>query len=126
MYLTYQQYKTQGGKLDATEFAQAYKPARYRFDRWTHGRLTQYEADGGGPDFIAYDMTLLIDNIKDIYGGDVLTSYSNGVETYGLSASASRSAESKIYAMFCDATPLQYRSANIYESRWCCHGACRF
>ena len=125
MYLTYQQYTANGGTKDATEFQKDYKPAMYKFNRWTHNRLVQYEENGGGPDFIAYDMTILIDNIDDLNGGDKLTSYSNGVETYGIS-SDSRSIYDKVYEMFCDATPIEYRQANIYVSVGGNCGFCRF
>lgn len=125
MYLTYTQYVANGGTKSNEDFTKAYKPAMYKFNRWTHQKLTQYEDEGNGPSFIAYDMTILINNIDDINSGDQLTSYSNGVETYGIS-SDSKSAESKVYEMFCDATPLEYRQANIYVTAGGCCGFCRF
>lgn len=119
MYLTFEQYLANGGTKTSTEFARLYKPAAYKFNRWTHNRLVQYEDEGNGPSFIAYDLTILIDNVEDINGGDKLTSYSNGVESYGIS-SDSRSADAKVYEMFADATPLEYRQASIYDRRGCC------
>lgn len=116
MYLTYNDYSAFGGRKSASEFASDYFAAKVVLDSLTHNRCLGFEPDSvESPDWLKYDMTILMDGLDTIAGsGDELASYSNGVENYSFYHEAGHNLKNEaIYSMIKLATPVEYITASV-------------
>jgi len=97
-YLTFAEYQAAGGKLAESEFGQAEERAEFVLDAWTFGRL---QGDGNElleryAKAVKFVMRRLVDVPETAIGGgggDRVSSFSNGVDSFGFDVSKSESAQ---------------------------------
>lgn len=96
-YLTFEEYQQAGGKLAEQDFAQAEERAEFVLDTWTFGRL---QGDGNEllehyAKSVKFVMRRLVDVPETAIGGggDRVSSFSNGVDSFGFDVSKSESAQ---------------------------------
>lgn len=72
-YLTYQQYKSNGGTAELSAFPLLERRARAKLDYWTQNRIRDVDCD------IHLCMTLIINALDSVRtgGGQTVTSFSN-------------------------------------------------
>jgi len=127
MYLTYAQYQELGGKMPQADFA-VYEPrAEMLMDHWTLNRLKsdRVQADLaqlGYDNAVLVTMAALVDrmpgiaaNREAIAAGEVVTSFSNGQNTFGYDSKADRdgSAEAEAYGAIMELLPIELVSAAV-------------
>lgn len=103
MYLEYARYKELGGTVPEQEYAAAESEAAVLLDRWTLNRLhsEQVTADleaQGLQGSVEFAMKAVIDRIdgirearKSLAAGTVVTSFNNGVNSFGFGGSSGTS-----------------------------------
>lgn len=96
-YLTFEEYQQAGGNLAEQDFAQAEERAEFVLDTWTFGRL---QGDGNEllehyAKSVKFVMRRLVDAPETAIGGggDRVSSFSNGVDSFGFDVSKSESAQ---------------------------------
>lgn len=96
-YLTFEEYQQAGGKLAEQDFAKAGERAEFVLDTWTFGRL-----QGDGNELleryakpVKFVMRRLVDVPETAIGGggDRVSSFSNGVDSFGFDVSKSESSQ---------------------------------
>lgn len=82
MYLTYERYAALGGKLPADGFEPLSVKAEALLDEWTSGRIDKERKD----EIIELALCMIVDEMAD-GGGREVTSFSNGVDSFGFASS---------------------------------------
>jgi len=78
-YLTYEEYKNLGGAVDQSAFPKLERQARRKLDYFTQNRIVTVDSD------IKEVMAGFIDMLNDNNVVVGLSSYSNGIESFGYS-----------------------------------------
>lgn len=81
MYLTYERYAALSGKLPTDGFDPLSIKAEALLDEWTSGRIDK----GGKDELIELALCMIVDDMADGTGAR-LTSFSNGVDSFGFAA----------------------------------------
>ena len=128
MYLTFEEYKQLGGKLDEATFAGYEAKSEVVLDNWTLNRLhnAQVQADleqTGQNDKVKAVMAMLVDAMPSIEkarkskaDGTEVTSFNNGVNSFSFGGSqsvATNSAEQEAYRQACILLPVELVSACV-------------
>lgn len=99
-YIDYATYRAYGGTMDETSFDMAYPWAKSWLDAITHGRLTTVAWSTWSTE-VELSMVALVDAtdaVRAEQAGQVVTSFSNGQDSYSFAASAAEAGESPTYA----------------------------
>lgn len=119
-YLTYGEYERRGGGLSETEFPVALARASRIVDRVTMGRLREvdwsaWSADVAEAAWLAMEGLPAIDAERRARAaGQVVTSFSNGVNTLGFASDeAGRAAVAAVERAVADALPVELCSAAV-------------
>lgn len=128
-YLSFKAYQESGGTLDEAEFEKAEGYAETLIDHWTLNRLRVDEvwddlAALGLDSKVEIAMIELVDRVPSIIAarkakaeGSEVTSFSNGVNSFGFgsgsTASGMTQAESEAYAEVCYLLPVELVSACV-------------
>jgi hypothetical protein len=131
MYFTYAEYQTFGGSLAEDAFAVAEPKAERRLDAWTLNRLRQPEVwaeldELGESGDVKAALTALVDRVHGIEdaakaqaGGSVVTSFSNGVNSFGFANGGGNAAEDEAYQTVCQMLPVTVLSVCATYNRAC-------
>lgn len=131
-YIELSEYQANGGTLDEEGFTRELRGAEALFNHWTLNRLKspQVVADlksAGDWDAVLYALTALIDRMqgiregsKAVASGSVVTSFSNGVNSFSFGGGASANgsaavsdAEKEAYAHVARLLPVELISACV-------------
>ena len=130
MYVDYATYSSNpfGGKVTEDEYTGYSSIADAVIDEWTFGRVGLEVADGGALPYsvaslycaIVSGIPALVDESAGV-GGSVLTSFSNGVDSYGFDVSSQVS--DRLWSSLRwlhDSLPLRYTSTVANQPRGRC------
>lgn len=114
MYLSYDRYTEMGGEVDEAAFVILERKAAAKLDYFTQERLHAVEdlASYQYVERVEEAMFQLINALNtDVYLGDGLSSYSNGVESF--SFSEGYDADAPLYRMVVEILPVELVSASV-------------
>ena len=121
MYLTYDKYNNQGGKLTEAAFCRLERKARRRVDYLTFGRIIGTESVPEAISLLVLDLIPLFSVLEEFETGQRATSYSNDGVSVNYTASTVTEITQKIDSMIvdvcsrletADGTPLLYRGCD--------------
>lgn len=116
MYITYMDYQefARGDVMDEAEYTRNAPYADAIIDNWTLNRVGEAVSDGVElPDVVKAVYTAIVENVDVLSGsGEVVSSFSNGVDSYTFDTSAGTQAE-QVKAAAIEMLPVEWCSAAV-------------
>lgn len=112
VYLTYSEYQELGGTLSNSDFTIAERKARRKLDLFTQDRLKALESISSD---VKECMTEFIDKMQNGTSNGNITSYSNGIESFGFEKNQDIALDSKLFTIAMEYLPIEYVSLIVGE-----------
>lgn len=109
-YITYEEYQDLGGTISEDKFNILERKARRKLDYFTQDRLKVVETI---IDEVKELMTEFIDKLSNIPLNGNITSYSNGIESFGFGENQISALNTELYDLAIEYLPIEYISSYV-------------
>lgn len=109
-YITFEEYKTYGGKVSEDAFPYIERKAQHLLDYWTQNRL---QSAATIEEIVKETLTEMINRIADFDGGERVSSFSNGKVSFAFDTT--KTEEQELYQLALAWLPLEYITGVVDE-----------
>ena len=110
VYLTYAEYLEYSQKVSQSDFPMLERMARRKLDVFTHDRLKTATTI---IDEVKELMTIFIDKMSSSALNGNITSYSNGVESFGFGENQTKALDNELYNLAIEYLPVELISSYV-------------